>query len=52
MAGIILETQIRNKSNFFKKTLTLHIFLLTVFFTTFSLCKQRTTVDKILTFAF
>ena len=30
-AGIILETQITNKANYFSKTLTLHIFLLTVF---------------------
>ena len=27
-AGIILETQTRNKTNYFLKTLTLHIFLL------------------------
>ena len=49
-AGIILEIQIRNKTNYFKKTLTLPIFLLTVFVTSFSLWKQRTAVNK--TFGF
>ena len=43
-ADIILETQIRNKTNYFQKILTFHIFLLTIFFRSSPLCKQRKTV--------